>query len=99
MAQQVELAGREDVESVSEYHRIVRDLAASDPWGWDEVVRFDFCVFCGAEREGSALAVVDHQPACLFARAVRVDRRSSLSRLRAWLFSPPPDGYLWERKP
>jgi len=84
---------------VSEYHRIVRELAASDPWGSDEVVLFDRCMFCGAEREWRALAVVEHRPACLFARAVRVNRRSSLSRLRAWLFSPPPEGFLWERKP
>jgi hypothetical protein len=84
---------------VSEYHRIVRELAASDPCGSGEVVRFDCCVFCGAEGVWSAMAVVEHQPACLFARAVRIDRRSSLSRLRAWLFSPPPDGYVWERKP
>jgi hypothetical protein len=86
------------VARVSEYHRIVRELAASDPCGSDELVRFDSCVFCGAEREWSALAVVEHQPACLFARADRINRRSWLSRLRAWLFSPPPDGYLWERE-
>ncbi len=83
---------------MSEYHRIVRELAASDPCGSDGFVRFDYCVFCGAEREWSAMAVVDHRSACLVARAVRITRRSWPSRLRAWLFSAPPDGYLWERE-